>query len=329
MRIFFILVFCVISQSLVAQDQTKPKNSAKEAPSAKKPPERPDPTYADVVYGADSERQKFDFWKADSDKPTPVVLLIHGGGWVNGDKNSYGNRPIKTLLDSGISVAAINYRFIAQAMEQKVEPPVKACVQDAARALQTIRANASKWNIDPKRIGATGGSAGACTSLWLALHDDLADPKSSDPIARESSRLQFAAVTGAQTSLDALQLRNWISNSIYGGHAFGFAAKGRSRAEEFELLLKNRESVMPWIREYSPIELISSDDPSLFLEYPGQKTEPIFGGKEPDPTHSAIYGIEFAKRCKEMKVDCIVSYPNQKHPEFDSSVDFLIKKLKQ
>ena len=329
MRIFFVFAFCVISQSLIAQDQTKPKNPAKEAPVAKKPPERPEPTYADVVYGADSERQKFDFWKANSDKPTPVVLLIHGGGWVNGDKNSYGNRPIKTLLDSGISVAAINYRFIAQAMEQKVEPPVKACVQDAARALQTIRANASKWNVNPQRIGATGGSAGACTSLWLALHDDLADPKSSDPIARESSRLQFAAVTGAQTSLDALQLRNWISNSIYGGHAFGFAAKGRSRAEEFELLLKNRETVMPWIREYSPIELISSDDPSLFLEYPGQKTEPVFGGKEPDPTHSAIYGIEFAKRCKEMKVECIVSYPNHKHPDFDSSVDFLIKKLKQ
>jgi len=329
MRIFFVFAFCVISQSLEAQDQTKPKNSAREVPVAKKPPERPEPTYADVGYGADSEGQKFAFWKADSEKPTPVVLLIHGGGWVNGDKNSYGNRPIKTLLDSGISVAAINYRFIAQAMEQKVEPPVKACVQDAARALQTIRSNASKWNIDPKRIGATGGSAGACTSLWLALHDDLADPKSSDPIARESSRLQFAAVTGAQTSLDALQLRNWISNSIYGGHAFGFAAKGRSRAEEFELLLKNRETVMPWIREYSPIELISSDDPSLFLEYPGQKTEPVFGGKEPDPTHSAIYGIEFAKRCKEMKVECIVSYPNHKHPDFDSSVDFLIKKLKQ
>ena len=328
MRVFLIFVICVVSQSVLAQDQATTKNSAKEAPAAKKPPERPDPTYADVVYGSESERQKFDFWKAESSKPTPVVLLIHGGGWVNGDKNSYGNRPIKTLLDAGISVAAINYRFIAQAMEQKVEPPVKACVQDAARALQTIRSNATKWNIDPTRIGATGGSAGACTTLWLALHDDLADPKSSDPIARQSSRLQFAAVTGAQTSLDALQLRNWISNSIYGGHAFGFAAKGRSRAEEFELLLKNRESVLPWIREYSPIELISSDDPSLFLEYPNQKTEPVFGGKEPDPTHSAMYGIEFAKRCKEMKVDCIVSYPDHLNPEFNSSVDFLIKKLK-
>ena len=111
-------------------------------------------------------------------------------------------------------------------MEQKVEPPVKACVSDAARALQTIRSKARDWNLDPRRIGATGGSAGACTSLWLALHDDLADPKSSDPIARESSRLTCAAVSGAQTSLDPKELREWMPNAIYGGHAFGFAARG-------------------------------------------------------------------------------------------------------
>jgi len=302
------------------------KVQAKEA-VVKKLPERPTPSFADVVYGTDSERQKFDFWKANSDKPTPVVLLIHGGGWVNGDKSSFGNRPIKTLLDAGISVAAINYRFIGQAMEQKVEPPVKACVHDAARALQTIRSKAKEWNIDLTRVGATGGSAGACTSLWLALHNDIADPNSSDPVARQSSRLSCAAVTGAQTSLDAVELRQWISNAIYGGHAFGFAAKGRSRAEEFELLILNREKVLPWIREYSPIELVSKDDPSLFLEYPNQKTEPIFGSKEPDPTHSAIYGIEFAKRCKASGVECIVSYPGKQHSDYKTSVDFLIARL--
>lgn len=304
------------------------KIQSKESPTAKKPPERPTPTFADVAYGTDSERQKFDFWRANSEKPTPLVLLIHGGGWVNGDKSSYGNRPIKTLLDAGISVAAINYRFIAQAMEQKVEPPVKACVHDAARALQTIRSKAREWNIDSNRVGATGGSAGACTSLWLALHKDLADPSHSDLIARQSSRLSCAAVTGAQTSLDAVELRRWISNSVYGGHAFGFAKKGRSRAEEFDLLIENREKVLPWIREYSPIELVSKDDPALFLEYPNQKTEPVFGGTEPDPTHSAIYGIEFAKRCQESGVECIVSYPGKQHSEFKTSVDFLIAKLK-
>src|SRR5262245_45151216 len=235
-RWFALLSFVLLCpSSLLAQAQ--PKKGG--------PPPRPTPTATDFAYGQDSERQKLDFWRAKSDKPTPVVLLIHGGGWVNGDKTSYGTGAIQPYLDAGISVAAINYRFIAQAMEQKVEPPVKACLHDAARALQTIRSRASEWNIDPRRVGATGGSAGACTSLWLALHDDLADPKSDDPIARQSSRLTCAAVVGAQTSLDPKELREWMPNAIYGGHAFGFTAAGRSRAQEFDLLIENREKVLP------------------------------------------------------------------------------------
>src|SRR5918996_937532 len=91
-------------------------------------------------------------------------------------------------------------------------PPVKACLHDAARALQTIRSKAKEWNLDPKRVGATGGSAGACTSLWLAFHDDLADPKSDDPVARQSSRLTCAAVLGAQVSYDP----RWIKEKIGG-----------------------------------------------------------------------------------------------------------------
>ena len=335
MKKILVLALCVLSSNVIAQEKAapsatpKPKASAaaKDAAKAKQPPERPAPTYADVVYGTDSERQKFDFWKASSEKPTPVVLLIHGGGWSGGDKSGFGTRQIKPFLDAGISVAAINYRFINQAMEQKVEPPVKACVLDAARALQTIRSKATEWNIDPNQIGATGGSAGACTSLWLALHNDLADVSSSDPVARQSTRLQCAGVTGAQTSLDPTELRKWIANSIYGAHAFGFATKGSDRAEQFNQLIENREKVLPWILEYSPMALISKDDPSLFLEYPNQKTEPVLGGTEPDPTHSALYGIEFAKRCKEIGVDCIVTYPGAKNPDFATSTDFLLKHL--
>ncbi len=295
----------------------------------KQPPERPEPTIADFVYGNDSERQRFDFWKADSETPTPVVLLIHGGGWRGGDKSGYGNNPIQKYLQEGISVAAINYRFIDQAMEQGVEPPVKAPLMDAARALQTIRAHASEWNIDPARIGATGGSAGACTSLWLAFHDDLAVPDSSDPVARQSTRLSCAAVSGAQTSLDPVQLREWIGNSIYGGHAFGFASAGRSREEEFALLMENRERVLPWIREYSPIELVSGDDPPVFLEYPQQKSEPVLGGKEPDPTHSAMYGVQLQKVCQAAGTKCELVYPGNSDSRFKNSHEFLIDHLKQ
>jgi acetyl esterase/lipase len=292
------------------------------------PPPRPEPTVANYAYDDDSERQKFDFWQAESRGPTPLVLLIHGGGWMNGDKSGYGETVIQPLLDAGISVAAINYRFIPQAMDQKVEPPVKACLHDAARALQTIRSKADEWNIDPKRVGATGGSAGACTSLWLALHDDLADPKSDDPIARQSSRLACAAVTGAQTSLDPKELREWIPNAIYGGHAFGFAAADRSRAEEFDLLIAERERVLPWIKEYSPIELVTTDDPQIYLDYPNQKQPPMLGQKESDPTHSAMYGVKLAEKLQATGIEAVLSYPGAKDEKYGSVTAFLIAKLK-
>ncbi|QDU27573.1 alpha/beta hydrolase fold protein [Anatilimnocola aggregata] len=307
-------------------DAPKSKVVEPKAPAKKAPPERLAPTVANYEYGKDSERQRFDFWQAKSDKPTPVVLLIHGGGWKNGDKTGYGTTTIKPYLDAGISVAAINYRFIDQAMEQKVVPPVKAPLHDAARALQTIRSKAKEWNLDPTRVGATGGSAGACTSLWLALHDDLADPKSSDPIARESTKLQAAAVSGAQTSLDPKELREWMPNAIYGGHAFGFAGPGRDRAAEFDLLIANRDQVMPWIKEYSPIELVSKDDPPLFLDYTG-KRPPVLGESAPDPTHSPMYGVKLAERCKPAGVQCIVQYETAEDKEFGTVAKFLIAKL--
>jgi acetyl esterase/lipase len=294
----------------------------------KEPPARPTPTVADYAYGTDSERQKFDLWLTKSDKPTPLVLLIHGGGWMGGDKTGYGTSDIQPYLDAGISVASLNYRFIPQAMEQGVEPPVKACVHDAARALQTLRSKAKEWNLDPTRVGATGGSAGACTSVWLALHDDLADPKSDDPISRQSSRLTCAAVVGAQTSLDPKELREWMPNAIYGGHAFGFSQQGRDRASEFEMLVAERERVLPWIREYSPIELVTKDDPPIYLDYPNQKTTPVIGEAGPDPTHSAIYGIKLEEKMKGASVEVVLSYPGHEDKNYGSVTEFLITKLK-
>ena len=166
------------------KDQPKKKVEKKEVK-----PSQP-PTFANVAYGK-HERQVLDFYQAKSDKPTPLVFYIHGGGWRGGDKNSVGN--VKPFLDAGISVVAINYRYVQNGVEEKVEPPVKAPLEDAARALQFVRSKAKEWNLDKKRIGATGGSAGGCSSLWLAFHDDMADPKSDDPIARESTRLYCAA----------------------------------------------------------------------------------------------------------------------------------------
>jgi acetyl esterase/lipase len=277
------------------------------------------PTHANVAYGP-HERNKIDLYLVESKTPTPLVLYIHGGGFRGGDKSSVSPGEIRAFQREGWSVAAINYRFTNVL-------PAPGQYLDCGRALQFLRHHAQEYNLDPRLVASTGGSAGAGTSLWLAFHDDLADPKSGDPIARESSRLTCAAVNGAQTSLDPKELREWIANSIYGGHAFGFAAEGRSRDQEFELLIANREKVLPWIKEYSPIELVTGDDPPIYLDYPNQRVPPVIGQKEADPTHSAIYGVKLLEKLKSAGVEGVLSYPGHEDQKYGSITKFLIAKL--
>jgi len=287
-------------------------------------PPAPKPTLADVAYGP-HERQVLDFYQAKSDRLTPVLFFIHGGGWVRGDKKSIGS--MSALLKEGISIVSINYRYVQQAQLAGVKPPVEWPLRDAARALQFVRSKAREWNIDKQRIGASGGSAGACSSLWLAFHDDMADPKSPDPVARESTRLWCAAVNGAQTSLDPQQLKEWTPNSRYGGHAFGFMDPNdlSTRDKHFAEFLAARAQLLPWIKEYSPIEHVTRDDPPVYLLY---SAPPALGQEQKDPTHTANYGVKLQEKCRRVGVECELVYPGApdvKHPTMQA---FLIEKLK-
>ena len=307
---------------------TKPAPAAP-APAAKAtkpaPPVLPTPTAANVPYGT-HERQVLDFWQAKAGRPTPLLFFIHGGGWVTGDKSGVGGS-LKKMLDAGISVVSINYRYSWQAQLDGVKPPVEAPLHDAARALQFVRSKAVEWNIDKQRIGASGGSAGACSSLWLAFHKDMADPKSKDPIAHESTRLWTAAVTGAQTSLDPKELKEWTPNSRYGGHAFGFMDPKdiKTRDTRFAEFLEHREEVLPWIKEYSPIEHVSADDPPVYLIY---SSAPALGQEQKDPTHTSNYGVKLQEKCKEIGVECELVYPGAPDVKHKSIEDYLISSLK-
>ncbi|MGV3660928.1 MAG: alpha/beta hydrolase fold domain-containing protein [Prosthecobacter sp.] len=289
------------------------------------PPNRLPPTLANVAYGK-HERQVLDFYKAESSKPTPLLFFIHGGGWVNGDKAPVNDRD--RFLAAGISIVSINYRYSWQAQLDGVVPPVKAPLDDAARALQFVRSKAAEWNIDKARIGASGGSAGACSSLYLAFHDDMADPKSSDPVARESTRLMTAAVSGAQTSLDPKQLIEWTPNSRYGGHAFGFMdpKDRKSRDTRFAEFLQKRESVLKWIKMYSPYEHVSKDDPPVYLIY---TSAPAIGQPQKDPTHTSNYGVKLQEHCKAIGTECQLVYPGAPNVKHKTITDYLIETLKK
>ncbi len=275
----------------------------------------PEPTSAGIRYGK-HERHVLDFWKAPSDKPTPLVFVIHGGAWTSGSKERL-NRFADTaaLLKEGISVVAINYRLIDKS--KGVEPPVKAPLHDAARALQFVRSKADEWNIDKARIGAAGGSAGACSSLWLLYHDDLADPESADPISRESTRLWCAAVNDPQTTLDPKQMKEWTPNSRYGGHAFG--------KKNFAQFLAARKEILPWIAEYSPYALVNAGDPPSALFY---GSAPAIGKNQKDPTHTSNFGVKLQERCKELGVECEVVYPGAAGVVHETPTDYLIATLK-
>ncbi len=297
---------------------TQAKKANRPAPGSPEayPADMPKPTQANVPYGS-HPRQILDFWKAESSEPTPLAFIIHGGGWQAGSKERAPRHAnIKGLLKAGTSVVSINYRLIPQVKD--VTPPVKAPLTDAARALQFVRSKAAEWNLDKTRVGAAGGSAGACSSLWLAFHDDMADPKSEDPIARESTRLTCAAVTGAQTTLDPQQMKDWTPNSRYGGHAFGVAA--------FADFLAARERLLPEIKNYSPFHHVTKDDPAIFLTY---STPPAIGKAEKDPTHTANFGIKLLEECQAKGVACVLHYPQAKDVPYTNPGDFLIAKLKR
>lgn len=287
-------------------------------------PPLPNPTHYDVAYG-EHPKQLIHFWQAESEQPTPVLLFIHGGGWMNGGRLSGLTRLLPVMLDNGISVASVEYRFIPEATADGVVPPVKGPLHDAARALQFVRSQATEWNIDKTRIAAAGGSAGACSSLWLAFHPDLADPNSDDPVARESTRLLCAAVSGAQTTLDPQQMKDWTPNSRYGGHAFGFTGDPAQRISQFDEFLANRESILPWIAEYSPYALVSADDPPVYLFY---GAPPALGQPEKDPTHTSNFGVKLQERCGEVGVECQLVYPGAPDVQFATQADYLLFMLK-
>lgn len=313
-----------IAVSAADQPAAKPPVKRDAAKKAAQPPPGPKPTLADVAYGT-HPKQVLDFWKAESDKPTPVLFFIHGGGWMGGNRTSGLVNMLPEMLKAGISVVSVEYRFIPEATADKVVPPVRGPLHDAARALQFVRSKATEWNIDKARIGASGGSAGACSSLWLAFHPDMANPQSNDPVARESSRLWCAAVSGAQTTLDPQQMKEWTPNSRYGGHAFGFTGDKEKKLSQFDEFLAKRDTILPWIAEYSPYALVTADDPPVHLFY---SAPPALGQDQKDPTHTSNFGVKLQEKCKSIGVECELVYPGAPDVKHATVQDYLIERLK-
>ena len=148
--------------------------------------------YHDLSYREGKSRQ----WKLDlamkkdlSGKPRPGIVVIHGGGWIEGDKSSFASREhgvpgnIVDFAELGFVAATINYRLAGEA-------PFPAALEDCKNAVRWLRAHARDYNLDSDRIGAYGNSAGGHLAMLLGMVGPDAHLEGDGPYQDRSSLVQ-------------------------------------------------------------------------------------------------------------------------------------------
>jgi len=296
MKIGITLLFLSVGSVLVAEE-----------------PQQPVPTYSDVSYGP-HVRNVLDFWRADGVGRRPLLVYIHGGGWTGGDKRQ-GGPAIQTFLDKGISVAAIHYRLTP-------DNPLPAPVHDAARSIQFLRWKAAEWNIETNHIALTGVSAGACTSMWLLLHDDVADPQATDPVLRESSRVCAAAVSVGQTCLDPKTVEGWLGPNVL-KHRMINMAVGRKTMDEVILDYDKYHAIY---FEFSPINHVDSEDPPLLMSYEPEMTLPARDASH--GIHHPLLGMKLKQKSDACGHECHLLIPGfSNSEEYTGLSEFLMAQL--
>ena len=288
------------------------------------------PSFDNVKYG-ENERNVFDIWLADSETPTPLAVYIHGGGFKGGSKEKLKVEKIAALLDAGISVAAINYRFVTT-------DPLPTAHHDARRAIQFMRSKADEWNIDTNRVAAFGGSAGAQICMWLAYSDEMADATSDDPVEQESTRLLCVATAGGQTSAE----RDFYIDNILPLMGENVPIEvlvksfnGENDPEEIRMKMwgaDSLEEVDEATRKCSALRLISPDDPPIFMSY-GMAPDAKKPSGDKDRLrgwliHHVVFGTNLKEKADELGVEADLSYPGS-GSKYPSDVAFFRDKLLQ
>jgi acetyl esterase/lipase len=179
------------------------------------------------------------------DKPMPVLVWIHGGGWRQGNRR--GGVPLLVpFAQRGFVCASIEYRLSDVAT-------VPAQIEDCKCAIRFLRAKAKEYIVDPNRIGVWGGSAGGHLAALLGTSGGAKDLEGNGGWQRESSRVQAVCDWFGPTDLTAIAGANPTGNNAVSQLLGGPAGEHKDLA-----------------KKASPIAYVSKGDPPFLIMHGDQ-----------------------------------------------------------
>ena len=266
----------VLNYSEVSYPEKVDEREFVRPPAADVPPGLAATRTRDVIYG-----RKFgmaltlDVFTPKSGANGAAVIFVVSGGWVS------DNQPLNSALLGPFVSEPVKRGYTVFAVFHGSQPKftIPEAVADLNRAVRFIRAHASNYGIDPNRIGITGGSAGGHLSLMQGTAGDLGDAKSSDPVERESSRVQAVACLFPPT--------DFLNYGGQGKYAFGsgellMAFRPAVDVRELDPKTQRLERTtdekkqLELAAKISPITHVSADDPpTLIVHGDADKLVPI------------------------------------------------------
>jgi acetyl esterase/lipase len=211
----------------------------------------------DIAYGTLHNAQKLDVYTPKATAPFPVVVLIHGGGWVQGDKMEYRTSPkTEALLARGYAVVAVNYRLSGVAK-------FPAQIQDVKAAVRWIRANVNTYKFNSDKIGAWGTSAGGHLTALLATSggiNTLDNLTQGD--ATKSSTIQAAVDWFGPT--DLLQMD---AQTLAQGCNPANATHNGPNSPESSLMGYPIQTQPALVQVANPITYVTSNDPPMYIAH--------------------------------------------------------------
>ena len=275
--------------------------------------------FKNISYGAD-KKNKLDLWVADTKLKTPFVIYIHGGGFGAGNKSAAYTednfKKIKKLLENNISFATIDYRF------KNNDDFLLTSFNDAKRALQYLKFYSDKFNLLKNKVALMGASAGATSSLWIGLQDDLSDKKSKDLVLRESTKVSCIVGIAAAHSLNLNRWKDMANvdeaylKSIFEKYL------GKMDTEKWMERSFNKN----YISEVDFFEKMDSNDPPIFIINYGKNTKPK---NIADFHHNPLHAKLLKNRADSLKIKNVVYAPGIGIIDKSNKdmVDFIIENL--